>query len=95
MAGKARGNRNTTGTEANRPPATRSCTTPSMTLPGYRSRTFAAARGPDIRHQFTRPYRPQTNGKMERCNPTLPGNGRTRNRAVRGRTPGRVPGLAA
>jgi transposase InsO family protein len=37
----------------------------------YRSRTFAAALGPDIAHQRTRPYRPQTNGKVERFNRTL------------------------
>jgi transposase InsO family protein len=33
----------------------------------YRSRLFAqACREPGIRHRFTRPYRPQTNGKAER-----------------------------
>ena len=36
----------------------------------YRSRLFAAALG-DIRHTRTRPYRPQTNGKVERFNRTL------------------------
>jgi len=36
----------------------------------YRSHTFAAALGP-ITHKRTRPYRPQTNGKVERFNRTL------------------------
>ena len=39
---------------------------------GYRSRLFnqvLAAQG--IRHKYTRPYRPQTNGKVERFNRTL------------------------
>jgi transposase InsO family protein len=36
----------------------------------YRSHTFAAALGP-IKHVRTRPYRPQTNGKVERFNRTL------------------------
>ncbi|MCU1438091.1 MAG: putative insertion element ISCmi2 transposase [Naasia sp.] len=36
----------------------------------YRSREFAAALG-DIKHRWTRPYRPQTNGRVERFNRTL------------------------
>ncbi len=36
----------------------------------YRSRVFAAALG-EVKHRFTRPYRPQTNGKVERFNRTL------------------------
>ena len=36
----------------------------------YRSRDFTAALGP-ITHKRTRPYRPQTNGKVERFNRTL------------------------
>jgi len=35
--------------------------------PGYRSDAFAkACRDLGLRHRFTRPYRPQTNGKAER-----------------------------
>jgi transposase InsO family protein len=37
----------------------------------YRSHAFADALGPDIRHKRTRPYRPQTNGKVERFHRTL------------------------
>jgi transposase InsO family protein len=36
----------------------------------YRSRHFAAALG-EVTHRRTRPYRPQTNGKVERLNRTL------------------------
>ncbi len=36
----------------------------------YRSRMFADALGEDITHKRTRPYRPQTNGKVERFNRT-------------------------
>lgn len=37
----------------------------------YRSHLFADALGPTIRHRRIRPYRPQTNGKVERFNRTL------------------------
>jgi len=37
----------------------------------YRSKLFAEALGADIKHKKTRPYRPQTNGKVERFNRTL------------------------
>ena len=37
----------------------------------YRSHAFKAALGPEIAHKRTRPYRPQTNGKVERFNRTL------------------------
>jgi len=38
--------------------------------PGYRSFAFRDALG-DVEHRFTRPFRPQTNGKVERFNRTL------------------------
>ncbi|MDN5588430.1 MAG: IS481 family transposase, partial [Brevibacterium sp.] len=37
----------------------------------YRSRLFNDALGEAIKHKFTRPYRPQTNGKIERFHRTL------------------------
>lgn len=39
--------------------------------PCYRSRAFARALGKKVKHRRTRPYRPQTNGKVERFNRTL------------------------
>jgi len=39
--------------------------------PCYRSKAFAQALGPNVQHRRTRPYRPQTNGKVERFNRTL------------------------
>lgn len=37
----------------------------------YRSHAFADALGETVKHKWTRPYRPQTNGKVERFNRTL------------------------
>lgn len=37
----------------------------------YRSHAFAAALGEGVKHRRTRPFRPQTNGKVERFNRTL------------------------
>jgi transposase InsO family protein len=37
----------------------------------YRSNAFKDALGPKITHKRTRPYRPQTNGKVERYNRTM------------------------
>jgi transposase InsO family protein len=37
----------------------------------YRSRPFTDALGTQVRHKWTRPYRPQTNGKVERFHRTL------------------------
>lgn len=37
----------------------------------YRSHAFADALGQNVKHRWTKPYRPQTNGKVERFNRTL------------------------
>lgn len=37
----------------------------------YRSHVFASVLGENVKHRRTRPYRPQTNGKVERFNRTL------------------------
>ncbi len=40
--------------------------------PAYRSNAFnAVLAGQGAKHEYTRPYRPQTNGKVERFNRTL------------------------
>ncbi len=37
----------------------------------YRARAFNDALGDGVKHKYTKPYRPQTNGKVERFNRTL------------------------
>ena len=37
----------------------------------YRSHAFADALGDGVKHKWTKPYRPQTNGKIERFHRTL------------------------
>jgi transposase InsO family protein len=42
-----------------------------LELANYRSTAFTEALGPSVSHTRTRPYRPQTNGKVERFHRTL------------------------
>jgi Integrase core domain len=61
----------------------------------YRSTLFATTLGPGVAHKKTRPYRPQTNGKVERSTARLTRNGPMRYLFLR-RSPRRdLPKLAA